>query len=400
MESSSLQTAEFTASAGVRFRFVLPGRRSVRHVGEDRTGRASGPPGGFRARISRPSGAACARDRQARPCGGGLETPDGDELVLDHIEGRPGAPRLLVLHGLEGSSYSVYVQGLLRDARRRGLGGDGDEFPLLRPRPRGTSRACCRIAGRGSTTRARPRTSTSSCGRWRPREPRRAAVRRGVSLGGNVLLKWLGENPAQRASRPPRRSRRRTTSPPAPGTRNGARPRCTSATSSRRSAARRSPRPRAFPRPQRRSTSDARWRARTFREFDDAATAPLHGFAGADDYYRRASSLGSFARDRDADAVSVGRGRSVPSARGSRAGRAAAASRGRLPRHAARRPHRVRVRAGRPGGRDTGRRSALSTWLARERLAGAKKRPESGLNAPPADANGSPESTTRALLAS
>jgi len=28
-----------------------------------------------------------------------------------------------------------------------------------------------------------------------------------------------------------------------------------------------------------------------FREFDDAANAPLHGFAGADDYYCRASSL-------------------------------------------------------------------------------------------------------------
>ena len=32
-------------------------------------------------------------------------------------------------------------------------------------------------------------------------------------------------------------------------------------------------------------------RARTFREFDDAATAPLHGFENADDYYRRASSV-------------------------------------------------------------------------------------------------------------
>jgi len=32
--------------------------------------------------------------------------------------------------------------------------------------------------------------------------------------------------------------------------------------------------------------------ARTFREFDDAATAPLHGFRDADDYYARAS-LGS-----------------------------------------------------------------------------------------------------------
>src|SRR5260370_35182891 len=32
-------------------------------------------------------------------------------------------------------------------------------------------------------------------------------------------------------------------------------------------------------------------KARTFRECDDAANAPLHGFAGADDYYARASSL-------------------------------------------------------------------------------------------------------------
>jgi predicted alpha/beta-fold hydrolase len=29
---------------------------------------------------------------------------------------------------------------------------------------------------------------------------------------------------------------------------------------------------------------------RTLRGFDDAYTAPLHGFDGADDYYRRASS--------------------------------------------------------------------------------------------------------------
>src|SRR5262249_45607361 len=36
--------------------------------------------------------------------------------------------------------------------------------------------------------------------------------------------------------------------------------------------------------------------ARTFWEFDDAANAPLHGFAGADDYYTRASSIGFLPR--------------------------------------------------------------------------------------------------------
>ena len=30
--------------------------------------------------------------------------------------------------------------------------------------------------------------------------------------------------------------------------------------------------------------------ARSFREFDDAVTAPLHGFTDAEDYYRRSSS--------------------------------------------------------------------------------------------------------------
>jgi predicted alpha/beta-fold hydrolase len=32
-------------------------------------------------------------------------------------------------------------------------------------------------------------------------------------------------------------------------------------------------------------------RAKTFREFDDVATAPLHGFADANDYYARSSSI-------------------------------------------------------------------------------------------------------------
>jgi hypothetical protein len=38
--------------------------------------------------------------------------------------------------------------------------------------------------------------------------------------------------------------------------------------------------------------ADALPRLRTMYDFDDVITAPLHGFADADDYYRRSSSVG------------------------------------------------------------------------------------------------------------
>src|SRR2546421_86593 len=41
-----------------------------------------------------------------------LVTPDDDDLVLDHLDG-VGRIRFVLLHGLEGSSSSVYMQGLL-----------------------------------------------------------------------------------------------------------------------------------------------------------------------------------------------------------------------------------------------------------------------------------------------
>src|SRR5262249_60448449 len=46
-----------------------------------------------------------------------------------------------------------------------------------------------------------------------------------------------------------------------------------------------------FPRETAHLDGDRVQRARTIREFDDCVTAPLHGFAGADDYYTKASSL-------------------------------------------------------------------------------------------------------------
>ncbi|MGH7310415.1 MAG: hydrolase, partial [Candidatus Rokuibacteriota bacterium] len=52
-----------------------------------------------------------------------LEMADGDFVDLDWLEGRPEAPLVVVLHGLEGSVRSHYVVGLLREAAARGWRG-------------------------------------------------------------------------------------------------------------------------------------------------------------------------------------------------------------------------------------------------------------------------------------
>ncbi|HKF43206.1 MAG TPA: alpha/beta fold hydrolase [Thermoanaerobaculia bacterium] len=220
-----------------------------------------------------------------------LETPDGDELVLDHLEGPPGSPRLLFLHGLEGSSHSVYAQGLLAEAARRGWRGTAVNF-----------RSCARDPKRLSRTlpNRRPRLyhsgETSDFGfavetMWR-REPSARHVAAGASLGGNVLLKWLGENPGQRMI-----ASAAAISTPydlAAGSKHLERRmgrlyvRGLLATLRKKAveAARR------FPEAAARIDVERARRARTFQEFDDAATAPLHGFASAEEYYAKSSSIG------------------------------------------------------------------------------------------------------------
>src|ERR671916_3510878 len=52
------------------------------------------------------------------------ETPDSDFVDLHRLDALPGAPRLLVLHGLEGSPRSHYARGLLEQAQRRRWAAD------------------------------------------------------------------------------------------------------------------------------------------------------------------------------------------------------------------------------------------------------------------------------------
>jgi predicted alpha/beta-fold hydrolase len=220
-----------------------------------------------------------------------LPTPDGDMLLLDHVEGPAGSPRLLVVHGLEGSSYSVYVQGMLAAAARRGWRGTALNFRSCARDPRDLDRmlpnARPRLYHSGETTDLDHVVVTLAA-----REPAATLIVAGVSLGGNVLLKWLGEHAGQKLV-----AAAAAVSTPydlAAGSRhletwiggfyigrflNTLLPKAVDVA-------------RRFPEAAAKLDLPRVKASRTFWEFDDAATGPLHDFAGAEDYYARSSSLG------------------------------------------------------------------------------------------------------------
>ncbi len=224
-----------------------------------------------------------------------LETPDGDDLVVDYVDGPAESPILLVLHGLEGSSHSVYVQGLLRLARGRGWRGAAMNF-----------RSCARVPGHLGRTipNRRPRLYHSGetsdldflVRSLRAREPETPLLAAGVSLGGNVLLKWLGENPRLDLVRGA--AAISTPYDLAAGARHleGGLGRLYTAGLLATLRPKALDAARRFPEAAARIDIPRVRAARTFWEFDDAATAPLHGFGGAGDYYSRSSSLGFLPR--------------------------------------------------------------------------------------------------------
>ena len=209
-----------------------------------------------------------------------LTLPDGDFLDLDWALAAPQrSPLVLVLHGLEGSLRSHYAGGLLQSLNRAGLRGVLMHF-----------RGCSGEPNRLPRSYHSGETGDLD---WivrelRRREPDTHLAVIGFSLGGNVLLKWLGEcaehAPVQAAV-------------------------AVSVPFSLAIAAERLERgfSRLYQayllRKLRRSLREKRKRIalpmelpdldslRSFRRFDDAVTAPLHGFADVDDYYARASSL-------------------------------------------------------------------------------------------------------------
>lgn len=219
-----------------------------------------------------------------------LETPDGDELIVDHVNVSGARTRVLMLHGLEGSSNSVYIQGMSKLAIDKGLSVSVMNF-----------RGCAREPGNLAKMipNHRPRMYHSGettdfaffAGVIAKREPDATLYATGVSLGGNVLLKWLGDHPDQdlvsgavALSVPYDLRAGATHLEKGLGRLYAASFVRTLSTKAERVA-------RLFPDEAKGVDVAGLRKATTFREIDDYATAPLHGFRDAEDYWQRCSSL-------------------------------------------------------------------------------------------------------------
>ncbi len=215
-------------------------------------------------------------------------TPDDDFVDVDWLGEDSAAPLLVLFHGLEGSSRSHYAEAFGAEARRRG-------WRYAVPHFRGCS---------GEVNRA-PRAYHSGdheeigwmLGRFRSLQSG-PIVAVGVSLGGNALLRFAEETGTSAAARV--RAVAAVSAPLdlAAGGRAIGRgfgrqvyTRMFLRTMKKTAFAKLRQHPGLFdPRAMR--------RARDLREFDEIFTGPLHGFAGADDYYARSSAKGELARIR------------------------------------------------------------------------------------------------------
>lgn len=214
------------------------------------------------------------------------DTPDGDFIDLDWIEApaatrdNEATPLVTLFHGLEGSSNSHYAIALMRALATIGWAGVVVHF-------RGCSGEINRL----------PRAYHSGDSaeidwvlqRLQQHHPTRPLYAVGVSLGGNALLKWLGEREFDTTGRI--RAAAAISAPldlTACGHHlargfNRVYTKHFLQSLKQNAAAKLQRYPGLF--------DERRMRAAdNLFDFDEVVTAPLHGFDGAADYWRRASS--------------------------------------------------------------------------------------------------------------
>lgn len=208
-----------------------------------------------------------------------IELPDGDFIDLDWVKGNDTGPVVLLLHGLEGSIESHYAKGLLKSISDRGWRGVFMHF-------RGCSGEPNRLPRGYHSGETGDLQYIVRILQERVQGQPISAI--GVSLGGNVLLKWLGEsgphNPlaAAIAVSVPFELQKAATKIQYGFSRfyqwYFIRCLCDRLTQKHRND------PAAI------VDLNAMNRIETMYDFDDKITAPLHGFSGVDEYYATASS--------------------------------------------------------------------------------------------------------------
>lgn len=206
-----------------------------------------------------------------------IDTPDGDVLDIDWLR-TPGATEcLLITHGLEGSSQSQYVLGLARAVAQQGVDIAAWNFRGCGGTPNRTSL----MYHSGATYDLHTVVAfVDSLNQYKH------IYLSGFSLGGNMLLKYLGENVF-----PIPASVRRAIAFSVP---------CDLAACSevlaRPSNAVYMKRFLKLLRAKIRAkmailpgsiTDEGYEQLKNFRDFDDRYTAPLHGFRDAQEYWQR-----------------------------------------------------------------------------------------------------------------
>ena len=118
-------------------------------------------------------------------------TPDGDFIDIDFVDGQPGKPMVVLFHGLEGSSDSHYCRALMALAASLGWSGAVPHF-------RGCSgeiNLAPRFYHSGDTLEVDWILRRLVASRAQKKFSKLYAT--GVSLGANALLCWLGESQQQ-----------------------------------------------------------------------------------------------------------------------------------------------------------------------------------------------------------
>ena len=208
------------------------------------------------------------------------DTPDGDFIDVDWLQGGEGETLLVLFHGLEGSSQSHYAQAFAGFAREHRLRFAVPHF-----------RGCSGELNRG------PRAYHSGdfeeidwiLRRFRAQHAGHIVVV-GVSLGGNALLRWAGELGATAAAVVDAVAAVSSPLDLAAGGHAIGRGfnrlvynRMFLRSMKPKAYAKLAQHPGLFDR-------EAMRRARDLYEFDNLFTAPLHGFRNTEDYWARASA--------------------------------------------------------------------------------------------------------------